>query len=435
MTRCAVMVLVVVAGLCIATAGEVMAAQETLIYNGDLKAAPAPITLGSWGSGTLQEVTEVQSRGPKSLKLTSQGDFQGGRLDFTTSLDISGYAGQPNAYIEMWVRPYYERPKPAPAAGTPGPAPMPGGVSGQRAGGFAVGPGGSRATGTYGQPGAPTTPSGAYRPPTMPTPYPSATSGRVSAPRAGASGVVSRSGQLFGTVAPRASRTSSRTRSQTYIAPTARRGLAVGRRGVYAQQGLRRRGAYRRQPRKAPKPEAPAQTKPAPIGEAQFRTDAFRVQLVTDKGTAVLSAYPIYPGDRDSSGWVRVGFPLREFKGPIGDKLSRIVVFDERPDIVYIGAMKLLLDTTPLEAKPTAYPAIAKLGQPVTFVLNAKAGLAPVQAVWDFNKEDGVQEETTGARVMNIYNWPGDYEATVTVADATGANAEKKTYTVLVRVR
>jgi hypothetical protein len=434
--------LVLIAGLSLATTGAALAAQETLIYNGDLGTAPAPITLGSWGSGTIQEVTEVQFQGLKSLKLTSQGGFQGGRLDFKTPVDISGYAGQPNAYIEIWVRPYYQRPAPAPATTTPAtgqpqPATKPGAVTGQRRATPGIGFGRSRATGTYGLPGARTTPGRVYQPT---VPGTRSTYGRTVQPygQSYAPGY----GQPY---APGYGQTRSRvygygqTRNQPYTAPYTGPSSSAARRGVYGRQGTYARRVQpqlrKAQAQEAPKPETPAQTGPAPIGEAQFRTGAFRVQLVTDKGSAVLSDYPIYPGDRDPSGWVRVGFPLREFKGPIGDKLNRIVIFDERPDIVYIGAMRLVLDTTPLEARPTAYPAMANVGQAVTFMLNASAGLAPVQAVWDFNKADGIQEQATGARVMNVYDQPGDYEATVAVADATGANPEKRTYAVLVRVK
>jgi len=183
------------------------------------------------------------------------------------------------------------------------------------------------------------------------------------------------------------------------------------------------------------KPQEPAQTSPAPANEAAFRTDAFRVELTTDQGTAVLPDYPIYPGDRNEGGWVRVGFPLRDFKGRIGDKLNQITIFTERPDVVYVGEVKLLLNIAPLEASPIAYPAIAKVGQPVTLMARANEGLAPIRAVWDFDMSNGLQEEASGARVTTVYNKAGDYEATVTMSDATGANPETKAYVVLVRVK
>jgi len=149
----------------------------------------------------------------------------------------------------------------------------------------------------------------------------------------------------------------------------------------------------------------------------------------------VLAGYPIYPGDKSAGGWVRVGFPLSEFEGLIGDELHRLVIFSERSDILYIGQAKIRLETTAIQVSPAAYPAIARVGQPVTFVANAQAGLTPFEAVWDFDNSDDITEQATGARVVNVYRQPGEYEAAVTVRDTTGAIAEAKTIALLVRVK
>jgi hypothetical protein len=213
------------------------------------------------------------------------------------------------------------------------------------------------------------------------------------------------------------------------------RGSISNRRTTTTSRVYSRQTQTTQKPQTAAKPEVPAQTGPAPANEAAFRTEAFRVELSTDRGTAVLPDSPIYPGDRNAAGWVKIGFPLRDFKGTVGDKLNQIAIFTERPDTVYIGQVKLLLNVAPLEARPVAYPAIAKPGQPVTLMARATEGLAPIRAVWDFDKSNGMQEEAVGTRVTNVYNKPGDYEATVTVSDATGANPETKSYVVLVRVK
>jgi hypothetical protein len=444
-----IIAVVTVLAICALAAVPAIAAQETVVYNGSLKSAPVPIALGSWGSGTLREVSEVQFQGPSALKLTSQGDFQGGRLDFRKPIDISGYAGQPNAYIEVWVRPYYARPKPVTAEAAPGavtgqgvaPAPgstIPGAAGTPRPNVGRFGFGGRSRTGATTRPGVAQSPYGTMRP---------------GYPRVGSTGI---GGGLYG---PTSQGRYAAPTVPGYGAATQRQGVLGGRTsgGILGGQtygrGIRRpgtyapgayggtRGVYRRPTTVAkPKTEAatttqPAQTGPASAEEAQFQTDSFRVQLATDKGTAVLSDYPIYPGDRNAAGWVRVGFPLSEFKGPIGDKLDRMVIYAGRPDVVYVGEVRLALDTQPVEATPAAYPAIAKVGQPVTFLLNAKPTLTPVRATWDFDNSNGIQEDATGARVMNVYTQPGDYEATVTVSDATGASAATKTYVILVRVK
>ncbi|UCH36599.1 MAG: PKD domain-containing protein [Armatimonadota bacterium] len=412
-------------GALLAVSGIATAAQETLIYTGDVKTAPVPLALGSWGSGSLQEVTDVRYQGASALKLVSHGDFQGGRIDFATPIDISGYAGQPNAYIEMWLRPHFARPKPKAAAGTEsavgGADRVPGGSAEERGGQLRLSLSGLRMGGGRDRTSSRTTVAPARRPS-----QPTRTGARV-APR-----TTRRTSTGLGGVGLGGRRDSRTSR----VLPSSR--ASAGRLGTVMRRtpGATRTTYRRTQPTPQAKPApAPIPTGPAPAAEAAFQTDGFRVQLTTDKGTAVLADYPIHPGDRNASGWTRVGFPLSEFKGPLGDQLERIAVFSERPDIFYVGEMKITLDTSPLGAKPVAYPAIARTGQPVTFLADAKGGLAPVQAVWDFDNSDGVETQATGTRVTNVYDQPGDYEATVIVSDATGANPESKTYVVLVRVR
>ena len=419
MKRHAMLGLAVAVGTSLAACGVASAAQETLIYGGEVKTAPAAISLGSWGSGSLKEVSEVRFKGASTLRLTSQGDFQGGVINFQPPLNVSGYAGQPNAYIEMWVRPYFGPPKPAAAeaqAGQARPGAAPTGVAGRttttsrlRIGGFGLGSRRSEERATTTTPGRTST-LGATRP-TSPL-----AARTTTTPRSGGFSFNRRERQATTPSAPSFGRTT---------APTARP-------GIYS-----RPGAYRVQPRRATeeKPKVEVPTGPAPAAEATFYTNAFRVQLTTDKGAAVLADYPIYPATRESDGWVKVAFPLSEFRGPIGDQLDRIAIFAERSDVIYIGEVKLALNTAALEASPAAYPGTAQAGEAVTFLANATAGDAPIEAVWDFDNSNGVQVEATGTRVVNVYNKPGDYEATVTIRDATGANAESRTYVLLVRVR
>jgi len=375
------------AGVLSAAVGPVaLGAQETPIYQGDLKTAPVPVVVGAWGSGSLQEVGEVKLEGANSLKLVSQGDFQGGRIDFTTPLSIATYAGQPDAYIEIWVRPFYQRAEaPAPTAATPMPPTAPGGVA------------------------APA--------PAAPTQFrfrfgaaPDEDSGEMSpAPRATQPGVTPPVSGL-----PGRRGTVSSGRSGT---TTTRPGSAAPKAAPVEP---------------APKPE---QAGPASPDTAAFRATGFRVQLITDRGVAVLPAYPVYPGDKKSGAWFRIGFPLRKFDGPVGDRLQSIAIFADRADTVYIGAVKLRLETAPIMAKPAAYPAIARVGQPVTFLANASAGLSPLDIEWDFDNADGVQVQAEGPRVVNVYTRPGYYEATVTVRDATGGAAEPRTQALLVQVK
>jgi hypothetical protein len=186
-------------------------------------------------------------------------------------------------------------------------------------------------------------------------------------------------------------------------------------------------------PEPTPPPPPPM---PAAPNEATLRTDSFRVELMTERGVAVLPDYPIYPGDRNNAGWVRIGFPLADFNGAIGDKLQRILILTHGADTVYIGEIKLRLDTSTIQARPMVQPAITQVGQPVTFLANATAGLTPLKVEWDFGAAAGGQPQlATGDRVVNVFEQPGSYEVMMTVRDATGANPEPRTYALLVQVK
>ncbi len=399
---------------------SLLAAQETPIYMGNLQAAPAPITIRGWGSGSLQEVSDIKLVGQRSLKFVSQGDFQGGLIQFQTPLDISTYAGQRNAYIELWVRPHFALPEAPPVVTPTTPGPGAPGAPGSLPSGVIVRP--------------------SFAPEEEQTPAPIITVPRrttVAPPRR---------------VAPTTRRPTARTtpgsRPRAATAPsqgvtqpgTSGQRLSRYQRALAARQGTSRvygatgaGAAPGAAPAEAPTPAEAAG--PASPEKAAFRTPRFRVQLVTDRGMAVLPDAAIYPGDKNDAGWVRIGLPLSRFDGPIGDKLQSIAIFSDSADTLYFGEIKLLLDTSPIAARPGAYPAITQVGEPVTFVAEASAGLTPVEASWDFDNSDGIQQDAQGARVVNVYTNPGTYLVTATIRDATGADPDARVFELLVQVK
>ncbi|MES2464777.1 MAG: PKD domain-containing protein [Armatimonadota bacterium] len=73
------------------------------IFLGDLE-QNANVTLGSWGSGRAERSKEFIFVGDSSIRLTTQGLYQGGRLDFANPVDLSMPFQNPNAYVRMRVR-------------------------------------------------------------------------------------------------------------------------------------------------------------------------------------------------------------------------------------------------------------------------------------------------------------------------------------------
>jgi hypothetical protein len=73
------------------------------LFQGDL-AENANVTLGAWGSGRAERSKDNVFVGDSSIRLTTQGLYQGGRLDFKNPIDLSPAFVNPNAYVRLRVR-------------------------------------------------------------------------------------------------------------------------------------------------------------------------------------------------------------------------------------------------------------------------------------------------------------------------------------------
>ena len=70
------------------------------IFRGD----DSNISLGSWGSGRLETSKDAVLVGSESLKITTQGFYQGGRIDFKQPVDLSSAFTNPRTYMRFQVR-------------------------------------------------------------------------------------------------------------------------------------------------------------------------------------------------------------------------------------------------------------------------------------------------------------------------------------------
>lgn len=73
------------------------------LFLGDLE-QNSNVTLGSWGSGRAERSKDNIFVGDSSIRLTTQGLYQGGRLEFKNPVDLSESFKNPNAYVRMRVR-------------------------------------------------------------------------------------------------------------------------------------------------------------------------------------------------------------------------------------------------------------------------------------------------------------------------------------------
>ncbi len=124
------MMVVVAIGVPCPAAGQ-NAGVGTSIYRGDTPQVSG-ITLTSWGSGTVESDTKLVFSGSQSLKITTQGLYQGARIALGTPTDLGPYLSNQYADLQFVIR-------------TPGSGRGQGGFAGFRGGfpgGFSGGPGG-----------------------------------------------------------------------------------------------------------------------------------------------------------------------------------------------------------------------------------------------------------------------------------------------------
>ncbi|MBW3621992.1 MAG: PKD domain-containing protein [Armatimonadetes bacterium] len=130
---------------------------------------------------------------------------------------------------------------------------------------------------------------------------------------------------------------------------------------------------------------------------------------------------------RTEAGWTTLSVPLAAFKGnrPSGRAmLSRLVVYGDRPDTFYIGEIRTSVDDAEIFLEESPEEQTISPYDQVQMTALASAGLANVEYVWDFNKEDGIQEEAFGETVYRSYTQPGDYRVTLIVRDINKVKPE-----------
>ncbi|HHX39091.1 MAG TPA: PKD domain-containing protein [Armatimonadetes bacterium] len=94
--------------LCVAAIAAILAAHPTaaaerVLFDGQ-PPAPAGITLGGWGSGTVTFTGEEQYEGGGVLKIKARDFYQGARLDFREPIDLTPVLRQANAYLSLTVK-------------------------------------------------------------------------------------------------------------------------------------------------------------------------------------------------------------------------------------------------------------------------------------------------------------------------------------------
>ena len=179
---------------------------------------------------------------------------------------------------------------------------------------------------------------------------------------------------------------------------------------------------------------AGAGARAAAPGEKTLTVRNLRLVLFTDRGQMIASAVPVGAIPKDERGWSPVAVALSQMKGAEGaTKVRAVGIFADESDVFYLGRVRLLADSKPVEVTVKAEPLLARPDQLIEFSASLRGGAVDARISWDFDKRDGIRQEALGREVKYVYKEPGDYLITCTVTDKAGVRAPATT-TVGIRV-
>lgn len=413
-------------GLILAAASSIALAQggrgngtiSTSLFAGEV----GEVVPASWGSGKAEVSSENVLIGTRSLKITTQGLYQGARLDFKRPIDLSQAFASPSAYLRLQLHFVPGQNVPASGSGAGGysgsssSGGYPGGGGGYPGGGGRGGrSGGGRPSGSGGRPGG----SGEG-------------GGRGGRSGGGQSGYPGGSGGYPGSSGGnRGGRPGGGSASGSGGYPGSSGGYPGGGRPGGGQGGGYPGGGY-------PGGGYPGggQIGAGGFGEGETVVSPFermRFLLIMADGTRYELTRPVsLPPTEDDTAYVPLSFPvaaaLRKGGGadvsrPVpagpGAQLAQIAIFGDKYQQFYLGEITLVTDDTEIAVEPLDEQT-ATINDALTFTGDAQGGASTLKYSWDFDATDGIQEDKVGQATSYTFRKAGKYKVTLTVSDVDG---------------
>ncbi len=127
----------------------------------------------------------------------------------------------------------------------------------------------------------------------------------------------------------------------------------------------------------------------------------------------------------NAKGWRMVGIPLQAIRGfdKTNKTVSSIAVSTDTVGTLYIGAMNILNDATPVYAEPNTRDLNLAQGDEVVLSATGSGGATPIKFMWDFDSSDGIAVDAEGQAVRRRFRKAGEYTITVTAQDIYGLKA------------
>lgn len=120
--------------------------------------------------------------------------------------------------------------------------------------------------------------------------------------------------------------------------------------------------------------------------------------------------------------WKRVGFPLQAIAGldRTNKQVTSIAFAGDTVATFYIGEMKIINDSTPIQVEPNVFELNLGLGEEVELIASGYGGATVLRYTWDFDAGDGIQVDAEGQVFKRKFRKPGSFTITLTAHDVYG---------------
>jgi len=158
----------------------------------------------------------------------------------------------------------------------------------------------------------------------------------------------------------------------------------------------------------------------SPLIISQFRQlRTLRVALSGPQGMVSAEPCDLVPATLGDRGWRRIDVPINKFLPRPKDefRVDRMMIGGSPAEQFYIGQIAIVHDGTLVQARIVPHDTHVRAGEQTEVSVEVESGAAQTAVSWDFDANDGIQEDATGTAVWFSRNEPGDYTITYTVTD------------------
>jgi hypothetical protein len=172
-----------------------------------------------------------------------------------------------------------------------------------------------------------------------------------------------------------------------------------------------------------------------PTTAASSSLETIRVVITTTDGKKSEAYLPVSTNQQSADrGWRNVAVPLQAISG--FDRTNKVIrditLSGDATTTFYLGDLRIVNDSTPISGQVRASRTNLALGDEVMFTATGNGGSSILRYVWDFDEEDGIQEDAEGQTVRRRFRKAGTYNVTLTVSDRFGLKQPYSTKVKLV---